>query len=333
MTSTYRFRISVPRSVAVGDLTLDREEFYSWLWEEFQEDRGLVGVHEGTLLSEEAHQQGLETESFTVDSGQAPRERDWIGGQEWADVEVYFSAGDLAQRALVQLSHYPELKVAASVEEVLPQDWDAEWKASFRGIDLLPYWRVLPPWVEAAPSEKFLPRVLRLNPGAGFGTGTHETTQLCLEALGELADRRGSSGLRGFRVFDFGSGSGILSIGAALTGAEVDACEIDPLANENAFENARMNAVEDRVRITEALPEAARRYPVVVANILKPVLLEFADELCGRLDPKPGNGGALLLSGLVEADVEPVTEAYTQRLGGRKPEVRARGEWRMLFWR
>ncbi len=337
MTSTFKLRIGVPRSVDVDGRRLEREDFYSWLWEELQEEAGLLGVHEGTLLAEEAHEQGFETESFTVDAGEAPRERDWIGSQSLADVELYFSAGDLARLASGRLARIPGLVIHRDIEEVLPQDWDAQWKASFQGIELPPYWRVLPPWVEVtegAHPQGFehapagFPRVLRLNPGAGFGTGTHETTQLCLEHLAELAARSGGS-LQGLRALDFGSGSGILSIGAALLGAQVDAVEIDPLANENALENARMNGVEDRVHIFERLPAPGESYPVVVANILKPVLLEFAGELVGRL---PRVGGSLILSGLVEADVEPITRAFSPLLGGRLPDVRARGDWRALRW-
>jgi ribosomal protein L11 methyltransferase len=338
MESTWRLKIAIPRAVPVGEgRSLERDDFYGWLWEEFQEDFGLVGVHEGTLLAEEAHEQGFETESFTVDAGEAPRERDWIGSQGMAEAELYFSAGDLAMKALEKLRGIAGLQLPEAPEEVVAQDWDAEWKKSFQGIDLLPWWRVLPPWVEAQPSAAgAFPRILRLNPGAGFGTGTHETTQLCLEALAEIASTR-PGGLVGTRALDFGSGSGILSIGAALLGAQVDACEIDPLANENARENACLNSIEGRIRITEKLSTCHGPYPLVVANILKPVLLEFCGELVGRLPETARTGSTgqawVVLSGLVDADVEPVSAAFAAQLAGRRPEVRARGEWRALIWR
>src|SRR6185437_14290065 len=155
------------------------------------------------------------------------------------------------------------------------QDWDARWKESFPGVEVPPFWHILPPWVDA-PAERGGVRVIRLNPGAGFGTGTHETTQLCLRALAE----RGSTRVRGRRVLDFGSGSGILSIGAALLGAQVDAVEIDPLALENSLENARLSHVENSIAFHEGLPDVPPGgYPVVLANILRPVLLEHCQEL------------------------------------------------------
>jgi ribosomal protein L11 methyltransferase len=169
--------------------------------------------------------------------------------------------------------------------------------------------------VELAPGE----RVLRINPGAGFGTGTHETTQLCLEAIAKAP--------RAARALDFGSGSGILSIALALLGSEVDSVEIDPLAIDNARENAGLNGVAGKIRLEERLDPAPGSYGVVVANILKPVLLEFADPLVSRLAPS----GALILSGLIERDVDEVAKRFGALLG-RQPSVGERGEWRSLAW-
>ncbi len=302
---------------------LAREDFFDWVWAEFGR-RGLAGVHEGTVLSEQAAESGLETESWTVDSGEAPRERDWIGGQAVETAELYFETSESALAARDAISRATGLEVAAPREQK-EQDWDAEWKASFRGAEVPPYWRILPPWVDAGRSTA---GVLRINPGAGFGTGTHETTQLCLGALAELCTKL-PNGLDDERALDFGSGSGILSIALAKLGARVDAVEIDPLANENAAENTRLNDLLDRVRFHTALEEIASPapYAIVVANILKPVLLEFSERLVKRLQP----GGALVLSGLIDADVEPVSARYGA-LMGIAPEVRSLGDWRALVW-
>jgi ribosomal protein L11 methyltransferase len=189
-----------------------------------------------------------------------------------------------------------------------------------------PFWRILPPWVTAEQAGLEAGEIiLRINPGAGFGTGTHETTQLCLEAIGECAQRRP---FRGQKVLDFGSGSGILSIGAALAGGKVDGVEIDELAIDNALENARINGVESLVKYSRYLENASDPYPVVIANILRPVLLEFASELVGRLEPT----GTLILSGLIETDVAEVTEKFSALLGGRAPLKKERAEWRALVW-
>ena len=335
--STFKLCISVPRLVQIEGHSFDRETFYLWLWNHFEE-AGLLGVHEGTLLSEEAHEQGFETDSFTIDAAEAPRERDWIGSQELEEVELFFDTPANAEAAGQGLRLISELQGSSfEVVEVQDQDWDAEWKASFQGVRVPPFWSILPPWVEAT-AETVRPgeQLLRLNPGAGFGTGTHETTQLCLEFIGILASEQPvlDSGqprrLKGWSVLDFGSGSGILSIGAALMGAKVDACEIDPLANDNAHQNAHLNDLGDeQLKIGENLGEFAGPYQLVIANILKPVLLGFAVELMRRRMPK----GSVILSGLMEADVAPVIEAYRPLLGGREPEVKALGEWRAVFWR
>lgn len=219
-----------------------------------------------------------------------------------------------------------------SLEARTTEDWNAKWKASFQGIDVDPFWMVLPPWRldELDELKKTWPankRVLWLNPGAGFGTGTHETTQLCLETLG-IYSRIHS--LKNLEVLDFGSGSGILSIGAALMGAHVLGVEIDELANDNARENAILNELDtDQISFQVDLPnDDAKKYHVVLANILRPILLEFAQPLVERLQPK----GLLVLSGLVGTDLPEVIARYSSLLGGRQPLIREKGDWRALVW-
>jgi ribosomal protein L11 methyltransferase len=299
----------------------DREEFFSWLWQEFGQ-AGLLGIHEGTLLSEDAARSGLETESWTIDAGEAPRDRDWIAAQAEAEVALYFADREAAVQALMRIRNEAD-DVDASAEpfEQKAQDWDAEWKASFRGIDVSPFWKIRPPWVDEQPDGKTV--ILRLNPGAGFGTGTHETTQLCLEAL---------AGVRGRKVLDFGSGSGILSIAAKLLGADkVDGVEIDPLANDNARENAALNGVTPEFMLQMPAFSEREPYDVVLANILKPVLLEFVDQLVARLS----STGTMILSGLTEPDVQPVLERYRAAFSakfGKMPNERvsALNEWRSI---
>ena len=292
-----------------------RDDFFAWIWREFS-PAGLIGVHEGSLLSEEASQQGLEPESWTVDSGEAPRERDWVGVLARAKAQLYFKTREGAKSTAEKLALIPELEVGG-VEEQKAQDWDAEWKASFTGVKVKPFWDIIPPWT----------RVLRLNPGAGFGTGTHETTQLCLEAIGEMGS------LEGKKVLDFGSGSGILAVAAALLGAQVDAVEIDPLAIDNATENAGLNQMQARIRFARELRPAATGYDLIIANILRPVLLEFAERLVSRLRPD----GALILSGLIESDVAQVTERYQTLLRARQGSLQYAAmqlaEWRALVWK
>src|SRR4051812_145008 len=100
--STFKLQLGVPRSVDVEGQTLDRETFYSWLWELYG-SRGLLGVHEGSLLSEQVAPQGEETESWTLDAAEAPRERDWVAGQEISETELYFDTPENAKQAATEL--------------------------------------------------------------------------------------------------------------------------------------------------------------------------------------------------------------------------------------
>jgi ribosomal protein L11 methyltransferase len=328
--STFRFKLQVPKQVTVqGEMEFDREDFFNWLWESYG-SRGLLGVHEGTLLSEEAAEQGFETDSWTVDAAEAPCERDWVQSQELADAELYFASAELAEVARRELTALTGLNCGTVVEQK-PEDWNATWKASFnaleKGFEIPPFWKIYPSWIEREKEEDGIQgrcKVLRINPGAGFGTGTHETTQLCLQAIGDASKKLR---LEGAPVLDFGSGSGILAIGAALLGAFVSAVEIDSMAIENAVENATINEVEEQVVYSKTLGPVGDYFPLVIANILRPVLIEFAPELVRRLAPR----GTLVLSGLIESDVSEIDRVFSGLLG-RKPEIRALNEWRCLVW-
>jgi ribosomal protein L11 methyltransferase len=191
----------------------------------------------------------------------------------------------------------------------------------FQSIDIPPFWKIRGP--DQPASDGGIP--ILLQPGPGFGNGAHETTQLCLQAIAYMAPR----GEGGFRMLDFGSGSGILSIGAARLGATVAGVEIDERALAHADENIRINGVADRIRNARALEEAPGPFEVIVGNILRQVLLHFAPALVTRLAP----GGTLVLSGLVSTDVPEIIACYTPLLGDRRPEIYERGNWRALVWR
>lgn len=181
-----------------------------------------------------------------------------------------------------------------------------------------PRWTIVPS--AETPIASGIPLVIL--PGSGFGTGAHATTQLCLQAIAAYAPRARS----GWRMLDFGSGSGILGIAAAKLGAEVSAVEIDAEAIAHARENARLNGVSSQMTVSSELE--AGPFSLIVANILRAVLMETADALAARLAPD----GALVLSGLVATDVPDLSVRYAAALGGRRPEVFTRGEWCALAW-
>jgi ribosomal protein L11 methyltransferase len=172
---------------------------------------------------------------------------------------------------------------------------------------------------EGVPDE----RTIVLTASGAFGDGTHETTQMCLQALVAFAPPPP------FRLLDVGSGTGILSLAAAKLAPDVSALgiEIDPEANRVATENARRNGVAERVSFGTTWPEGA--FPFVIANILRAVLVELAPAIVGRCAPS----ARLVLSGLVSTDVPAIVACYAPLLGGARPEIFERGPWRTLVWR
>ncbi|MEY4754000.1 MAG: hypothetical protein RJA44_1675, partial [Pseudomonadota bacterium] len=162
------------------------------------------------------------------------------------------------------------------------------------------FW-IVPSWHEPPAAAT---KLMRLDPGLAFGTGTHPTTRMCLRCIARHAD----AAQPWPRVLDYGCGSGILAIGAGLHGVPVlDAVDIDPAAVEATTANAEANGVQVRVGLPDL---AAGEYPVVLANILAAPLKLLAPVLTGHLAP----GGTLVLAGLLERQVEELQQAYAPML-------------------
>ena len=213
--------------------------------------------------------------------------------------------------AHLDIPRLPEARLATLDD----RDWTREWLKDFKPLQFgRRLWVVPTAFEPPAPDDVNLV----LDPGLAFGTGTHPTTALCLEWLDGLD-------LEGRTVVDFGCGSGILAIAAALLGAkEVFATDIDPQALTATRDNAQRNGVVDRISL--CLPDAmpAVQADVVVANILAGPLAELADTLVGHVAP----GGRLALAGLLSDQAANVQSAYT----GLLPlEVRSEREgWALL---
>jgi ribosomal protein L11 methyltransferase len=149
-------------------------------------------------------------------------------------------------------------------------------------------------------------KVIRLDPGLAFGTGTHPTTHMCLRWIANQAALVGSAPMR---VLDYGCGSGILAIGAKLFGAHlVDAVDIDPAAVESTRANAAANQVDlNLVGLPDVIAGAGGvRYGLVLANILASPLKVLAPLLAGHVAP----GGRLVLAGILERQEEELKSAY-----------------------
>ena len=185
-----------------------------------------------------------------------------------------------------------------SVEPVADQDWVRLTQSQFAPVAITSEFWIVPSWHEP-PAEAA--RVIRLDPGLAFGTGTHPTTRMCLRwAATQPADRRG----RWQRVLDYGCGSGILAIGAALHGAQhIDAVDIDPAAVESTNANAAANGVT----LNAGLPELALgAYALVFANILATPLKLLAPLLCAHV----ASGGDLVLAGILKRQADELKTAY-----------------------
>ena len=181
-------------------------------------------------------------------------------------------------------------------------DWTNAWKEHFHVVRLGRRFVVKPSWRDYSPTAGDI--VIEIDPGLAFGSGLHPTTQLCLQIFEELD-------WAGQRLFDVGTGSGILSIAALKLGAvAVRAVDIDVVAIRVAVENFERNGLYDRPgRIETAVGSAAdhggQQWPLVVANILAHILIELLPDLAAALAP----GGRLLLSGMIDEQEAEVTAA------------------------
>jgi ribosomal protein L11 methyltransferase len=224
----------------------------------------------------------------------------------WAQVTIraFFIDSERAALAAAALSREGKDGTNARLASVEAQDWV---RAGLDGLEPLhvggSLW-IVPTWLESPAPPGSL--ALRLDPGLAFGTGNHPTTAMCLRALAEQPPE-------GRDVLDCGTGSGILAIAALMLGAHSAlATDVDPLALKAVCSNAGLNRIDPaRLQIadaSQAIP--ADRFDLVLANILAGPLIALAADLAGALRPR----GRILLSGLLEAQVDSVVEAYQSRL-------------------
>lgn len=248
-------------------------------------------------------------------------EMDWFEDERFepeamdcAQIQVYASDEVLQEI----MDDFQSHSVRVELEEIEDTNWNARWAENYKGFAVGERLWIMPPWEE--PSQD---RVnVKIEPGMAFGTGTHETTQGCLQALEFYL-------LEDDEVIDVGSGSGILSIAAIKLGAShVTAVEIDETALHNAQLNRALNEIEDEITqlsgdLTSTIDEPA---DVMVANILPEVLVRLVDDAVRLVRPS----GILILSGILLMRTDALSAMYQEHFD--LLEKITIGEWNTLVF-
>ena len=205
------------------------------------------------------------------------------------------------------------------------EDWANNWKAYYKPLEIGERLVVRPSWEAIGDTDRV---VLSLDPGMAFGTGTHQTTRLCLEFLERLVKN-------GDEMLDLGCGSGILSIAGLLLGAShAIAVDIDPIVETIAAENAAMNGIKDEYRIMtgDILSDdgikreiSKQRYDIVTANIVASVIIKLAPQIPALLK----DDGVFIASGIILERLDEVKNAFANN-GLKVLEVKKLDEWSAL---
>jgi ribosomal protein L11 methyltransferase len=206
----------------------------------------------------------------------------------------------------------PSSLVDLKVCDVPDHDWLAEWKKDWQPVEVGRF-IIAPPWSEITDADDRV--VIRIEPGMAFGTGTHETTRLCLRAI--------EKHFRGGSFLDAGCGTGILAIAAAKTFADarVEACDTDAEAIGIAKENARLNGVAGQVDFrVGSIDEQTSSADLVCANLTAPVIVELLPSLLGA------TCGRLVLSGILDSQID-LVQLRLSELGATTLETDQDGEW------
>ena len=183
-----------------------------------------------------------------------------------------------------------------SLEEKENQDWSQKWKEKWNVTHITDKITVVPSWIEYSPKPDEI--IITLDPGCAFGTGTHQTTQLCMKALEKYMNPQD-------KVADIGTGSGILAILAMKLGAsEAYGCDIDDTVIEVCYKNAKVNNVECKFELNTA-DKLNEKYDFICANILHNVLAEIMPDLKKLMK----DNAKLALSGILDEKKDVVLDA------------------------
>lgn len=189
-----------------------------------------------------------------------------------------------------------------TISEVDEQDWSTAWKKYYHPVKISNRFTIVPTWENYEPVESD-ELMIELDPGMAFGTGTHPTTVMSLQAL----EKHVKSDMT---VTDVGTGSGVLAIASAMLGAKhVHALDLDPIAVRSAIENIELNHVSENIDVVEGdlLDTVKEPADIVVANILAEIIMTFTDDAFTVVK----NGGLFITSGIIETRKEDVKQSLT----------------------
>jgi ribosomal protein L11 methyltransferase len=210
----------------------------------------------------------------------------------------------------------PDLEYSVSISIKDDSSYRDEWKKYFTPIEFEKF-VIVPQWIDDYKSEK---PIIYLNPSMAFGTGTHQTTRMCLEAMQKID-------LKDKKVLDVGCGSGILGLGAIVLGArEVIMIDNDQSAIKVARENLEYNGLSDKARLVlGTLDKADASADIIFANITADILISLKDLLYDRLK----SGGILILSGIIDSKLAELKKAFE---GFELTEQNTMDDWRSLIY-
>jgi ribosomal protein L11 methyltransferase len=267
-------------------------------------------------------------QGVVVEHGGIPPDKldeDELPPPAWVWVRAYIPDDGAAEETKAKLEQalaymnmmYP--MPTPTYQRVDEQDWAEAWKQHYHPIRIGRRIVIRPLWEDAPLSDGDIE--IALDPGMAFGTGTHPTTQLCLEALEDLL-------VHGAHVLDLGTGSGILAIGAAKLGAgHVLGLDNDPVAVTVAHENIAQNGVSAQITIAEGSLEtiitSARRFDLIVVNILARIIIAMCSQGLGQT-VRPG--GLAIFSGIIDTQADDV-EAALRATGLEPYRRRQQGDW------
>ena len=189
-----------------------------------------------------------------------------------------------------------------SCNEIQDEDWSTSWKDYFHPVKVGDIIVIKPSWEEYNQSPDDI--VIELDPGMAFGTGTHHTTAMCIRLLEEIITG-------GMKVFDVGTGSGVLAITAAKLGAtQITAVDFDPVAARVAKENIEINHVSDCIQVGQGdlLKGIEGQADVIIANIVADIIIRLLDDIPEKLK----KDGTMIASGIIADRVADVTKAVIE---------------------